>query len=296
MMLRTDVTPAVAKLVSYQLKDAQLPVRVSYANKVIRTSRSAVESIERYHLGIELIGVDGLLGDLEVFLVALEVLERLGVRDFQFNVCDNGVADYLLNATGAPRRIRDAVWEAIIARDASEVNRILMRLGIRQHYIDAISALASLEGGLHQLVLIEEAMPNDRILKARLEDMRTLFEVLSELGYKRHIRLDMAELGGADYYTGISFNIVSEKVGRSLGRGGRYDNLFENFGTPASAAGFSLIAEVLVELVAPVAAAPARKSTDDHVSVVRDDLLSGLTEALERRRYNKTVAIKEGTR
>ena len=152
MMLRADVTPAVAKLISYQLSSQSMPVRVSYANKVIRTSPAAVENIERYHLGVELVGVHGLIGDIEIFLVALEVLERLGVSDFQFNVCDNGIADHLLNATGAPRRIREAVWEAIIARDASEVVRILMQLGIRQHYIDAISAMARLAISLMRVI------------------------------------------------------------------------------------------------------------------------------------------------
>jgi ATP phosphoribosyltransferase regulatory subunit len=293
MMLRTDVTPAIAKIVAYQLRSHSLPLRVSYANKVVRIDRSVEGSNpESYSLGVELIGVRGLVGELEVILVALEVLERLGLGDFQFNVTDHGIASYLLNATGAPRRIRSDVREAIVARDADEVARILRQLGIRRHFVEAISALASLEGGLQQLSQIEKALPDDRELVRRLDEMRRLFGVLSELGHRNKIRLDMAELGGAQYYTGIAFNIVSETVGRSLGRGGRYDELVGVYGSPAPAVGFSLSAEALVELLDPFTNRTERvEDVADEIVVRASSLAEGLEEALSRRRFNKSARI-----
>lgn len=293
MMLRTDITPATAKAVAYQLKSQSLPLRVSYANKIVRIDRSLEGSnLESYSLGVELFGVPTLVGELEVMLVALEVLQRLGLSDFQFNVTDHGIANYLLGATGAPKRIRSDVREAIVARDADEVSRILRQLGIRGHFVEAISALASLEGGLYQLGRIEKALPDDRELVRRLDEMRKLFGVLSELGHKNRIRLDMAELGGAQYYTGISFNIVSEAVGRSLGRGGRYDDLLGMFGSPAAAVGFSLNAEALVELLHPFT--ENTETIDDpgeEVFVQTSGLSQGFEEALKRRRFNKAARI-----
>lgn len=293
MMLRTDITPAVAKLVAYQLQSHQLPLRVSYANKVVRIDRSLEGSnLESYSLGVELIGVPTLVGELEIILMALEVLDRLGLSDFQCNVTDHGIATYLLNATGAPRRIRDHVREAIVARDADEVTRILRRLGIREHFVTAVSALAGLEGGLVQLSQIERALPDDRELVHRLDEMRKLFGVLSQLGYKNRIRLDMAEIGGATYYTGIAFNIVSEGVGRSLGRGGRYDNLVGMFGTPAPAVGFSFSAEALVELLHPMSRGIERfDDVGEGIPVDTEAPLGGFEAALERRRFNKSAHI-----
>lgn len=296
MMLLSDVTPAIARLVSYNLANRKLPLRLSYANKVFRSGGVTKSSIESYHLGLELIGVSNLFGELEVFLVALEVLEKLGVEDFQFNVTDYGIVEYLLSATGAPKRIREGVLDAIIARDASEVEFILNRLGIRAHFIAAVSALASLEGGLDQLNQIQAALPNDKSLEGRLEAMRTVFNVLSELGYKKRIRLDMAALDGVNYYTGIAFDIVSEKLGRSLGRGGRYDNLLGKFGASQPAVGFSLVAGTITEILHP-------KFNDDlvrdvgpkveSISIDAEHLAHGLSEALIRRSYNKTVTISE---
>src|SRR5690606_35810594 len=118
MMIRTDVTPAIAKMAAYQLSSGHThpPLRISYASKIVRLDRSAQRSaLENYQLGVELIGVPGLLGEIEVFLIALESLEKLGVPDFQFNVTDHGIARHLITATGAPNRIRESVHEAIVA-------------------------------------------------------------------------------------------------------------------------------------------------------------------------------------
>ncbi len=298
MMLLSDVTPAIARLVSFKLGKKNLPLRTSYANKVFRTAKNTKNSIESYHLGLELIGVSGLFGELEVFLVALEVLEKLGVDDFQFNVSDYGIVHYLLNATGAPKRIREEVLEAIIARDAAEVNFILNRLGIREHFIAAVSALANLEGGLHQLNQIQAALPNDKQLAERLEAMRTLFRVLSELGYKKRIRLDLAALDGVNYYTGIAFDIVSENLGRSIGRGGRYDALLGKFGNSQPAVGFSLIAGTISEILHPKFDEELVRDTGpkiEPISISSNDLIDGFSEALVRRSYNKSVSISEMT-
>jgi ATP phosphoribosyltransferase regulatory subunit len=298
MMLRTDVTPAIAKVVAYQLRGSRAPLRVSYAHKVVRIERSLDRSsLESYQIGVELFGVDDLTADIEVVCIALEVMERLGLRNFQFNVTDHAIADHLLAATGAPGRIRDEVREAVEARDQDEVRRILADLGIRQRYIDAVSALANLEGGLYQLGQIEKALPDDKVLRARIERLRTFFETLSELGYERHIRLDLAELGGAAYYTGIAFNIVSEGAGRSIGRGGRYDKLVGLFGPHTSAVGFAMSSDVLVELLHPlISETSPHIDVGETVAVDVNNLVDGFEAVLERRAQNKPARVVQAGR
>lgn len=294
MILRTDVTPSVAKLVAYQIESAgaRLPMRVSYANKTVRIERGHERSAsEAYQLGIELIGVSGLSGDIEVFLVALECLERLGLEDYQFNVTDHGIARHLINATGAPQRIREEVRDAITARDPSGVRTILSELGTRERFVEAVATLADFEGGLHQLMRLQELIPDDKALHGRLERMRSLFATLSALGYRNRIRIDMAELGGARYYTGIAFNIVSEAAGRSLGRGGRYDDLLAAFGPKQPAVGFSLTAEALVDALQPSEIdVPSNRTLSDAV-LVGDSLIATFQEAINRRLENRPTRI-----
>ncbi len=298
MMIRTDVTPAIAKMSAYQLSSGHShpPLRISYASKVVRLDMSAQRSaLENYQLGVELIGVPGLLGEIEVILVALECLERLGIPDFQFNVTDHGIARHLITASGAPARIREEVHEAIVARDPSGVKRILGKLGARERIVDAVAALADFEGGLHQVSLIQELLPDDQNLHKRLDNLRQLLATLSALGYRKHIRLDMAELAGASYYTGVAFNIVSESAGRSLGRGGRYDELIGVFGPKLPAAGFSLTSEAVVDSLHPGALSPSQaRDLDDAIVVTPRDMIHGFQRAIERRQSDKSARIVPG--
>ena len=49
-----------------------------------------------------------------------------------------------------------------------------------------------------------------------------------------------------DYYTGVYFELISPYLGRSLGSGGRYDNLISKFGFNTPAIGFSFCLEDLL--------------------------------------------------
>ena len=133
MILRPDVTPVIAQVYAVQYGHTPLPLRVSYTHKIVRLERSfGQRELESYQLGAERIGGDAFTGDLEVLLIALEALERMGLWDCRLIIGDHAIARSLLMATGAPGRIRDALRDAIVARDAFEVRALLERLGMRR--------------------------------------------------------------------------------------------------------------------------------------------------------------------
>ncbi len=293
LMLRPDIPPAVAKTYAYQLRGLPLPLRVSYANKVVRIERAfGAPQVESYQLGAELIGRSGLVADVEILLIVLELLERLGLRRFHINLADHELARHLLSSTGAPKRIRKTVEEAILARDPDDVRRILNDLGIRQPYIEAISCLAGLEGGLQQLDWIEKCLPNDRQARRRIAYLRQLESTMAELGYGKKVLIDLGELDEPGYYTGMGFSVVSEGASRRLARGGRYDELIGQFGVETPAVGFSFSLETLVELLLPKLAPGARRRrTHESVAVDEASPAEGFQEALSRRRNNLTTRV-----
>ena len=74
--------------------------------------------------------------------------------------------------------------------------------------------------------------------------------------------------------------------------GAQYDDLLGLFGSPASAVGFSLSAEALVELLHPFTESAERIDDPDEEVLVRPSGLSeGFEEALKRRRFNKSARI-----
>ena len=284
MMLRPDVTPAVAQTFAY-MRSPSLPLRVSYTHKVVRLERSLRRNqLETYQLGAEHLGGEEFTSDLEVLLLALEVLDRLQIPDAQLRLADHQLAGMLLHASGAPARIREDIKQALVARDAHEVRELLNRLGTRDTHARAIMALVQLKGGTHQLDTIREVFAHDRKIMERLDYMRRLIHTLNELGVGAQVHIELSELGGASYYTGIGFSMVSGAASRELGRGGRYDELIGHYGKPTRACGFSLSLEMIIQALHPTTS-PHVSERDllEPVQVDPEQPLEGLRAALKRR-------------
>ncbi|MEJ7731224.1 MAG: ATP phosphoribosyltransferase regulatory subunit, partial [Polyangiaceae bacterium] len=54
------------------------------------------------------------------------------------------------------------------------------------------------------------------------------------------LHLDLGEVRGLAYYTGVVFQLLADGPGEPIGSGGRYDGLLERFGLPMPAIGFAL--------------------------------------------------------
>ena len=65
------------------------------------------------------------------------------------------------------------------------------------------------------------------------------------------LEVDLGEVRGLGYYTGLVFNLYTAGAPRAVGGGGRYDTLLGRFGDPRPAVGFSLDLDALVPLARP---------------------------------------------
>ena len=95
------------------------------------------------------------------------------------------------------------------------------------------------------LARAERLAPNDDALAA----LRRVTEALArarDLGAE--LEVDLGEVRGLGYYTGVVFNLYAEGAPRPVGGGGRYDTLLGRFGDPRPAVGFSLDLDALVPL------------------------------------------------
>ena len=87
--LRADFTSAIARLAATRLRDAELPLRLSYAGKVYRQRPEGVgHARETFQAGAELLGSAEADADVEVLRLAIEMLRALRIGDFQINLGD----------------------------------------------------------------------------------------------------------------------------------------------------------------------------------------------------------------
>jgi ATP phosphoribosyltransferase regulatory subunit len=72
-----------------------------------------------------------------------------------------------------------------------------------------------------------------------------------------HIGVDLADLGGQDYYSGIRFSVMGSAASQVLASGGRYDHVGRVFGRERPAVGFSLDLKALSQALQSSGPAPA---------------------------------------
>ena len=71
--------------------------------------------------------------------------------------------------------------------------------------------------------------------------------MLEEYKVECDISIDLVEVKGFEYYTGVTFEIISSETPASLVTGGRYDGLVSRYGRSVPAAGFAIDAEALMQ-------------------------------------------------
>src|SRR3989304_3358876 len=184
LALRPDFTALVAKVVASRMQDRSLPLRLFYSGEVLRYQPpQAGHQKELFQIGLEHIG-DG-----------------LGI----------------LGESQVPAEARPQLLEAMRYRDADRVDDILGRKAPPE-----VMEAMRLFGGPEVLERARAIAqhPGSQEAVARLHSVATELEALG-LGHR--LQLDLGEVRGFDYYTGMVFEIYAPGTGLELGGGGRYD-------------------------------------------------------------------------
>ena len=234
LALRADFTALAARAAVTRLpREAE---RLFYRGEVVRRPGRGLGPSAFREVGVEHFAA-GTGADLEILLVALEVLERLGVDGFVFTLGHAGFPLGLLDDAlpeGSDRSERRS--EALRGLWRRDPSRIRAALGER-----AAPLVEALEffGGPQ---VLDEAgkRPLPEGAAAAVERLGAIVRVLEDLALAGRFRFDLAELRGFDYYTGLIFEVHAPGAGQEIGGGGRYNDLLANFGDPRPAVGFSL--------------------------------------------------------
>ncbi len=73
-----------------------------------------------------------------------------------------------------------------------------------------------------------------------MDELTAVVETLTAAGLGDRLAIDLGEVRGLDYYTGLVFRAYAPGLGFEVGGGGRYDTLLGRFGRPMPAVGFML--------------------------------------------------------
>ena len=242
--VRADMTPQVARIDAHLLNREGV-VRLAYCGPVARTKAAHAHATrEPMQLGAELFGHSGLEADIEVLEMVRTALSAVGVRALTVDLADARIIKALFTWAGVPTARADALRAALSVKDTTQVHELTQDLAPDAG--KAFVALTQLFGGVEVLEKARVQLPALPEVALALDELKVLIGSLGEAA----VTLDLSDLRGQTYYTGIRFAIFAcEHQGGmplELARGGRYDEVGAVFGRHRPAVGFSLDIKELV--------------------------------------------------
>ncbi|TET26226.1 MAG: histidine--tRNA ligase family protein [Dehalococcoidia bacterium] len=254
VVLRPDGTIPVARLYIENMGDGKI-AKLFYVANVFIFEATGKETREKWQCGVELVGVNSPLADVELIKVVLEVLGRLGLGDAELRLSHIGLIRSLLHQLGLSSEQQTRIFDRILDGDREALTKIKPA---QPELKEAFSQLLDLKGKSPEFLkdlaaLFSQSLPQ---LKPHLDNFITIVDLLEELGCNYHI--DLTSGKGFEYYTGVLFHLFWD--GEEIGGGGRYDALIPLMGggsIPAS--GFALYLDRLMNLVKPQSAAGSHR-------------------------------------
>ncbi len=228
LTLRPEGTAGVMRsVIENNLDKLTLPIKVWYSGAFFRAERPQAGRYRQfYQVGIEAIGLNDPEIDFEVIAVADRAFKKLGLKSYRLEITSLGDA----KSRASHRKDLVAFISKLKLDDATVERAALNPLRLFDDKRPEVrEAMASAP------LLLDYLSPESKENFARVQ------ELLNDAGIKFTINPLMVR--GLDYYTGTTFEFVSDKLGAQsgIGGGGRYDGLMAELGgNDLSGIGFGL--------------------------------------------------------
>lgn len=217
LTLRPEGTAGVMRaVIESGLDRGQLPVKVWYSGAFFRAERPQAGRYRQfYQVGVEAIGGDDPLIDVEVISLAVQAFTTLGLRDYEIQI--NSLGD---------KPSRDAHRETLV----NFLHKIDLDEATRERA--KINPLRVLDDKRPEMIAALKAAPVilDYLTQDAKDRYAAVKDGLTKLGIKYIENPKLVR--GLDYYTHTTFEFVHLKLGAQsgIGGGGRYDGLMEQLG------------------------------------------------------------------
>jgi len=239
LALRADVTPQIARIAATRLRDRPKPYRLAYRTNVFRYDEPRVgRQREFYQAGVELLGLDQPEADAEMIAMAIEGFRAAGVGRFQIDVGHVEFVRGILEGLAVGRDVARALRDALHRKDQAELQRLVGGLDVPAATSDILLALPTLHGRAEVIGRAALLVQNPSSERA-VASLGEVHRLLTAYGLADAIMLDLGEVRGFDYYSGVNFEGYVEGFGAELCGGGRYDHLLARFGEACPATGFA---------------------------------------------------------
>ncbi len=243
--VRADMTIQVARIDAHLLNRNSV-TRLCYAGSVLHARPSGLHANrEPLQIGAEIYGHSGLEADAEIQELALGCLSLAGMEEVRLDLSHAGILRAILARDTKAQADEDLLYSLLQKKDVPGLQDATR--GYEKPVQSALLALTRLYGDISVIDRARQAfLDNAGILKA-LEELEVLVRSAQLAGAS--VTIDLADLSGYQYESGIMFSIYVPGLPNAVARGGRYDHVGAAFGRARPATGFSMDLRELARLL-----------------------------------------------
>jgi len=234
--VRADITPQVARIDAHLL-NRQGVTRLCYAGSVLHAQPSDLgRTREPIQIGAELYGHAGVEGDIEVQSLMVRGLESAGIGALHIDLGHVTIFRALVAAAKLDAQRESDLFQALQSKDIPHLRELLA--GVSSEFAQAFLLLPKLYGDAGVLSTARRQLPALAPIESALTQLEQSCAALTSS--VSDVRVDLAELRGYRYHSGIVFAAYTTGYPNALALGGRYDQVGVAFGRARAATGFSM--------------------------------------------------------
>lgn len=249
--VRADMTPQVARI-DAQHRAAHVPSRLCYIGTVLHArgdgfggSRSPIQ------VGAELYGHPGPASDIEIIRLMLSVLALVDAGPVHLAIGHMGVYRTLVGACDLSAEDERALFAAMRRKAVPDVREVLDGAGVPQALAESLLAICECTGDAGALDALRTRLAAAPApVETALETLDTLVAALARSHPRLPVHLDLGDLSGYAYHSGVVFAAFIPGRGQAIAKGGRYDDVERAFGRARPATGFSSDLRALLDSAA----------------------------------------------
>jgi ATP phosphoribosyltransferase regulatory subunit len=249
--LRADMTPQVARIDAHLLNRKGV-TRLCYAGSIAHARTPVGSSArEELQLGAEIYGCATWEADFEAISLLLQTLRVAGLKQVYLDLSHAGVLEGILDGQSIAKGDVEMLYSLLQTKDRPRLAAWAKCLPSQS--VEALMALTELNGSCAQVLLsARKILPKHKLIDEALSQLEKLASATAALSSDLELSIDLADLRGYQYHSGVMFAAYIDKLPQPIARGGRYDHVGQAFGRSRPATGFSLDLLTLANL-APTA-------------------------------------------
>lgn len=244
LVLRPDMTTPIARIASTKLLKEKIPLRLAYFSNVFRAQElEGGRPAEYEQMGIEIIGDDSVYADCEAILNAIEFMKILQIENFKITIGHAGILDAIIRKNINDEKQYTLLHQLLVDKNYVGFEEAIQTFNLSTEQSATLLAFLQEATELKNIRQISKFL-YDKEMLIYMEQLASVLEIADVLNY---IDFDFTLASHMNYYTGMLFEVFAANTGYPVGNGGRYDGLLKEFGYEASAVGFALRIDQLLE-------------------------------------------------